>query len=63
MKKKRLTITVLVDNQKSWFVSYGRELIRRIKRLGHRASLVFRIGRIKKGEPKASVIITIRSYG
>ena len=50
MKKKRLVITVLIDNPKSWFMPHGRELVRRLQKRGHRAYLVHAMNGVKKGD-------------
>ncbi|MBI2610907.1 methionyl-tRNA formyltransferase [Candidatus Kaiserbacteria bacterium] len=48
--KKKLTITVLVDNPKSWFVPHGRELVQRLKKRGHRAFFAHNMNGVKKGD-------------
>lgn len=50
MKKKKLVVTVLVDNPESWFVPHARELTHHLKKRGHRAFFTHRMEGVKKGD-------------
>jgi methionyl-tRNA formyltransferase len=50
MKKKRYTITILVDTPASWFVPYADELARRLTKRGHSVTRVSDMRDIRKGD-------------